>query len=178
MQIRPDRSWIDVGWSAIASALVMAVAGAVAVVASSVMLFPSLGPTAVMMAHSPRAPSSRPYNAIVGHLVGLGSAFLAVAIFGLAHAPSVFQVHTVGWARVGAAVLSIALGSAIELLLGAPHPPAASTTLLAALGSFHPTWHDTGLVCAGVAVAVATGDVVRQLRLRKFPPPERGSGAS
>src|SRR5690348_17007389 len=159
MHIKPDRSPLDVAWSAVASAVVMLVAGAAAVATSSVLLFPSLGPTAVMMAHSPTHPSSRPYNAIVAHLVGLGAAFLSVAIFQIAFAPSVFQLHAVSWSRVGAAALAIALGSAVELLLGAPHPPAASTTLLAALGSFHPTWHDTGLVCGGVLLAVATGEV-------------------
>lgn len=174
MMIKPDRSWTDIAWSALASAFAMLVAGAVAVAASNVLLFPSLGPTAVMMAHSPGHASSRPYSAIVAHLVGLGSAFLSVAIFQIAYAPSVFEVHAVSWARVGAAVLSIALGSAIELLLGAPHPPAASTTLLAALGSFHPTVHDTLLVCVGVLVTVAVAEPMRQYRLsRRAQKPER-----
>ena len=42
-------------------------------------LFPSLGPTAYLLAKYPELPSSRIYNCVVGHLVGLASGFAAVA---------------------------------------------------------------------------------------------------
>lgn len=167
MQIRDKRSVPDAIWSAFASAIVILVPGVVAVVSSSVLLFPSLGPTAVMMAHSPASPASRPYSAIVAHCIGLGTAFVAVALFHLASTPSVFEVHHVSPARVAAAVVALALAASLEILLNAAHPPAASTTLLAALGSFHPTAHDTLLVVVGVGLTVAAGEPLRRYRLSR-----------
>lgn len=152
------------------AALATLVPGIVAVVSGAVLLFPSLGPTAVMMAQAPRHPSSRPYNALVAHCVGLGAAFVSVYAFGLAGTPSVFALHNVSAARVGAAVVSIALGTALELLLRASHPPAASTTLLAALGSFHPTLHDTAMVVFGLLLTVGTGELARRRRTERAPP--------
>lgn len=146
------------------AALATLVPGILAFISGTVLLFPSLGPTAVMMAQSPEHASSRPYNAIVAHLLGLGVAFASVYAFGIASAPSVFTAHSVSAARVGAAVVAIAVGTALELLLRAAHPPAASTTLLAALGSFHPTLHDASLVVIGLLSTVAAGELARRRR--------------
>lgn len=159
--------WPGALWSASASGLVVLVAGLFALVTGNVLLFPSLGPTAVMMAHSPSLSASRPYNAIVSHVLGLAVAFLAVSLFHIASAASVFDVHSVSAARVGAAVVAIAVSAGLEILLHAGHPPAASTTLLAALGSFHPTVHDTLLVVAGVLITVGAAEPLRRYRLRQ-----------
>lgn len=119
-----------------------------------------------MQAHSPQQRSSRFYDIVVSHLVGLAAADLAVLVFGLARAPSIFELHTVTAARVAAAGLAIALGTAVEIALKATHPPAASTTLLVALGSFRPTLHDAALVAIGVLIVAAAGEAARQFRLR------------
>lgn len=167
MHMGGEKTVADAFWSAFSSGLVILVVGLCALASGNVLLFPSLGPTAVMMAHSPGHPSSRPYNAITAHLIGLGSAFLAVALFHIAFAPSVFDVHSVSAARAGAAVLAIALSAGLEILLRATHPPAASTTLLAALGSFHPTLHDTMLVVVGLLITVGTAEPLRRYRFRQ-----------
>jgi hypothetical protein len=140
--------------------------GLAALAAHSVLLFPSLGPTALMQAHAPQHESSHPYNVVVGHAVGLGSAFLFVWLFGLAHAPSVFEVHAVWASRVWATVLAIMLAALLEVALKAAHPPAASTTLLASLGSFKPTWGQTAQVAIGVAIVAIVGEGVRRYRIR------------
>lgn len=153
-------------WSAFASAVVVLVPGLLALATSQILLFPSLGPTAVMMARNPSHRSSTPYDAIVGHFIGLGAAILAVAILHLSGTPSVFDVHGVSAARVAAAVLAIALAAGLEVLLHATHPPAASTTLLAALGSFHRTIHDAAIVVIGILVTVGAAEPLRRYRLR------------
>ncbi len=62
----------------------------------------------------------------------------------------------------------LALAVLLELLLRAKHPPAASTTLLVALGSFHPTWHDAWVILAGVAAAHPEfSDVMTRLHERE-----------
>lgn len=144
----------------------LAVPAALAVATGQVFLFPSLAPTAVMVANEPKHPGSRPYSIVLAHVVGMAAGFAAVAVLGIAHAPSVFAAGHVSLARAAAALLAIGVGTAVELSLRAQHPPAASTTLLAALGSFHPTWHDAALVLGGVAAVTVSGEAVRLWRLR------------
>jgi CBS-domain-containing membrane protein len=97
------------------------------------MLFPSLGPSALLFLEKPTAPESSPYNAVVGHLVGILAGVAAIAVFGLLDAASVLEVG-VTLARVGAAALSVALVALILPPLRATHPPAGATTLLVSLG--------------------------------------------
>lgn len=165
------RSVPDAVWTPLATALITLVPGLVGLAAGRPALFPSLGPTALMQAHDPDNPSSRPWNVVVSHGVGLGSAFLAVTLFGIAMEKSVFEVGHLSWARVGASVLAVALAAVLEMVLRASHPPAASTTLLASLGSFHPTLRDTLTVALGVLTVAAAGEVFRRLRARREAPP-------
>jgi hypothetical protein len=155
----------DLLWSPIAAALVLLAPGVLALLTGRLLLFPSLAPSAVLQAHRPNDPTSRPYHVVVSHLVGMGAAMLLVWTLGLSNAPSVFELHRVGLARMAAAVLAIALGTLLELLLRASHAPAASTTLLVALGSFPPTWGSAGLITGGVLATVVAGEAARRLRL-------------
>ena len=154
--------------TAVLSAAVTAVPGIVALLTGQLLLFPSLGPTAVMLSYEPEHRSARIYNVIVSHIGGLLSDFAAVWLFGLAHTPSIFHVRVLSVPRVAAAVLAILLAVLLELALDAAHPPATATTLLAALGSFRPTWHDGLAVTAGVLIVAMAGELGRyaQRRLR------------
>jgi hypothetical protein len=125
-------------------------------------LFPSLGPTAYLLAKYPELPSSRIYNCLVGHLVGLASGFAAVAIFNAWQVPTV-PLHDVTAARVWAAALAIALTVLINSLLRSGHPPAAATTLLVALGTFK-TARDAALVIIGVLILVIVGEGIKRLK--------------
>jgi CBS-domain-containing membrane protein len=149
----------------IAAAIVTLIPGVVGLAAGQLWLFPSLGPTALMQAHAPEHRTSRPYNVIVGHVVGLAASLFAVWIFGIAKAPSVFQTHALSWPRVLAAALAILIATALEVIFRAPHPPAASTTLLVALGSFKATGRDIADVLIGVAIVAIAGEVMRRMRL-------------
>jgi len=71
------------------------------------MLFPSLGPSALLFFEQPTAPESSPYNAVVGHLIGIVAGLAAIVVFGLLHTPSVLEAGITP-ARVGAAALSVA----------------------------------------------------------------------
>jgi hypothetical protein len=148
-------------WMCCAPALALLAPGIVAVLAHQLILFASLSPTAVTMIHQAGHPPARAYNSFVGHLVGLASACLFVFALGLSAAPSVFEVHSVSGARLAAALLSVALATLLEMLLRAQHPPAAATTLLVALGSFHPNWHDATLIISGVVLVIGAGMLLR-----------------
>lgn len=152
-------------WSPIFAVSNLLIAGVIGLLSGNLLLFPSLGPIAVMQAHLPRHRSSRFYNIVVSHLVGLAAADLFVIVLGLSTAPSVFYTHQLSGARVAAALLAILLGTSAELILRASHPPAAATTLLAALGSFRPTARDTAWVVVGVLIVAFAGDLGRRLRV-------------
>jgi HPP family len=150
--------------SALVSAASILVVGLTAYFAGQPWLFPSLGPTAYLVAAYPQLPSARVYNCLVGHLVGLGSGFAAVAMFNAWHAPIV-PLHDVTWERLGAATVAIGLTVLLNHLLHSGHPPAAATTLLVALGTFHTAW-DAALVIIGVVLLVTVGEGLRFLAVR------------
>ena len=114
-------------------AVAIMLCGLAAYLAKQPMLFPSLGPSALLFLEKPTAPESSPYNAVVGHLVGILAGVAAIAVFGLLDAPSVLEAG-VTLARVGAAALSVVLVALILPPLRATHPPAGATTLLVSLG--------------------------------------------
>jgi hypothetical protein len=128
-------------------------------------LFPSLGPSAYMHGETPRGRSSRFYNTLVGHLIGLGAGFAAVAILNLWAAPPVVSTGVLTISRMLAAVLAVVVTSALCSLLRASHPPAAATTLLVALGSFR-TAGDALTVFLGVLILAVLGEIARQVRIR------------
>ena len=156
----------DAAITALLVGLVVLVPGLLGLATGRILLFPSLGPTALLQAHTPEHPSARPYPVIVSHLVALAAGMGAVLAFGLADAPSVFEARALAPARVAAAVAAVVAAVLVEILLRASHPPAASTTLLVALGSFRPNARDVAAVVLGVLVVAAVGEVARRLRLR------------
>lgn len=164
--VKEAACWPEKFGAALATALVVLVPGVVGLATGSLLLFPSLAPSALIQAHTPEHPSARLYNVIVSHFGALLCAYLAVALFGLTQAPSVFELKSLSPARVGAAVLAVFLGTLLELVLRASHPPAASTALLVALGSLKPTVRDTTAVVVGVLIVGFAGEAVRRLRLR------------
>lgn len=161
---RQPPQWLSVP---LASGLALLLPAVIAAATHRLFLFPSLASTAVMAIQQPSQRSARPYNAFVGHLIGLISGYLMVFAFGLSTTPSVFQLHAVSISRAAAAVCAIVIAAALELGLRAQHPPAASTTMLVALGSFHPTWSDAGYVIGGAAAVTLGAEWLRQLRLRQ-----------
>jgi CBS-domain-containing membrane protein len=144
------------------AALITMVPGLIGWALGQVLLFPSLGPTALMQVHIPEHASSRPYNVIVSHTIGILAGFVSVDLFGLAAAPSVFATHTLPLTRVLAVALAILVGTAAEVALRAQHPPAAATTLLAALGSFRPTFREFITVLAGVLLVACAGEFAKR----------------
>lgn len=158
-------------WVPLASGVAIGVPGLIAFLTHHVILFASLGPTSVMITQMPLLSSTKPYNAIVGHMVGLGSGFFAVWVLGIASQPSVFVEHAVSGPRLCAALLALAIAMAIEVQIKAQHPPAAATTLLAALGSLRLDWTTTWEVLVGVVAVTVTGELLRNLH----PAPEQPS---
>ena len=120
-------------WAAVVAGVALAVAGLVGVLLHQPWLFPSLGPTLMVILETPSQPSAHPRNVLVGHAVGVAAGFLALVVTGLRTAPSVVQAGPDG-RRVAAAVIALAVTVLVLQLLRTPHPPAGATTLIVGLG--------------------------------------------
>lgn len=109
----------------------MLLIGLVADVTQRPYIFPSLGPSAIMMFGRPLRRDSSPRHAILGHGVGALCGYFALGATGLLGVP--FSTH-VGIARILAAAVALALTSGLTILLSCEHAPAGATTLIVALG--------------------------------------------
>ena len=120
-------------WAAAVSVVALLAAGGIGLAFKQPWLFPSLGPTLMVLAETPRQPAAHPRNVLVGHVVGILAGYLALVVTGLTDHPPVIQEGLTG-ARVLAAVVSVALTAFVLQAVRAPHPPAGATTLIVSLG--------------------------------------------
>lgn len=140
----------------------LAVTGVLAWATGRPFVFPSLGPTAYVLATVERGGTASPRNVLGGHLVGV--------LAGLAahHAVAPGLVITTGepaFALVQfrlalAGTLSVALTAGGMLATDTVHPPACATTLIVSLGLLS-TPVDGGIIMASVAVLYAAHVLVR-----------------
>lgn len=117
----------------VGSLLIIGFSGTWAWIVSEPLIFPSLGATAFLIFETPMAEIGSPRNTIIGHGVGVAAGALALAIFGLLSAPSVY-VSGVTPARIGAIALAVALTGGLLRVLRSAHPPAGATTIIVASG--------------------------------------------
>lgn len=145
-------------------AALIAVIGLAAWMSHSPLLFASLGPTAFELIETPERPSARPYNIIVGNIIAIVGAFVALWLTG---ARSASPVSSAGlpllrvWATVLAAMFTV-FGT---LLLKATQPAALSTALLISLGLMQ-TAKDAGLILLAIVLMTAMGEPIRRFRER------------
>ncbi len=129
------------------------------------LLFASLGPTAFELTEMPERASARPYNILVGHLIGVLSGFAALALTGAWHTPSV-STSQISLQRVGAAVLAALLTVFGTLLARATQPAALSTTLMIATGAMQHL-EDGPIIMASILLITAAGEPLRRWRRRR-----------
>jgi hypothetical protein len=86
-------------WAPLIAGLITLIPGLLGLATGFVLLFPSLGPTALMQAHTPDHPAARLYNIIVSHLCAMLIGFALVLALGLAQTPSVFELHRLSLPR-------------------------------------------------------------------------------
>lgn len=92
-----------------AAALILALIGAIAVWTHHPWFVPSLGAAAFLQTMTPDVPSAKPWNIVMGQLIGLGAGFAGVYALGVAAAAPFDGGHPLIWPRVGAVGVSIAL---------------------------------------------------------------------
>ena len=140
--------------------LALGVSGLAAYASKQPLLFPSLGPTALLLFEQPTAKPSSPRNTLIGHSVAILVGALSLALFGLLDNGSVLQ-EGVTLARAGAGALSVALTGAVLLLLRASHPPTGATTLIVSLG-FLQTPREMAMLMVGVVSLTVIGWLINR----------------
>lgn len=113
--------------------ITIAILAGVAMVSHTPFVFPSLGPTAILLFYTPLSPTASPRHTMYGHAIGILAGYGSLLLMGLHHAPPATVVG-VDSSRILAAALSLASTSAVMILLKAAHPPAGATTLIISLG--------------------------------------------
>jgi HPP family len=145
-------------------ALVLA-AAAIGCAAHEPFLFASLGPTAYELVERPKDPSSRLYNVIVGHMIGLGAGFFSLYVLSAWNAPQVMSAGFVAPARIWATALAAGLTTVGTLALKARQPAASATALLISLGAMQ-TERDAWAIVVGTLIVAALGEPLRRLRIQ------------
>jgi len=146
--------------------LILAVA-AIGLACRQPLIFASLGPTAYELVEQPKIRSARVYNIIVGHLIALGSGFLALYLLNSWQEPNVLATGIVSSGRLWTVAISVALTTFLTLALSASQPAALATTLLLSLGAMQ-TWRDAVAIVAGVLIITAIGEPLRRFRLKEM----------
>jgi HPP family len=120
-------------WVAVVCAGALGVAGLVGILLHQPWLFPSLGPTVLVLLETPGQPAAHPRHVLVGHVVAVAAGYLALVVTGLRAAPSVLQAGLDG-RFVVSAMIALAVTALVLQLLRLPHSPAGATTLVVGLG--------------------------------------------
>lgn len=147
--------------------IAIAIMSGIAMLSHTPFIFPSLGPTAVLLFYTPLAPTASPRHTIYGHAIGIVCGYGALRLTSLHHAPAAAMTGVTD-ARILAAALSLALTGALMILLKAAHPPAAATTLIISLGIVTRPFY---LVVIEVAVVllVAQALIINRLAGLNYP---------
>ncbi|MEA2520275.1 MAG: hypothetical protein QOF49_2355, partial [Chloroflexota bacterium] len=164
----------DPVWGPLAGGVALAAVAAISLLAGRPLVFPSLGPTAALVATEPAAPTSRAWNVVVGHAGGLLAGILALLLFGAANVPTPFDDHVLDPSRAAACVAAIAMTILGGMLARGSHPPAAATTLLVTLGVIR-TGTDVLNLAVGVVLIALAGEGIRRVRLHRPSPAMRSA---
>lgn len=126
-------------------------------------LFPSLGPTIFIHTVTPRRDAARPWNTFLGHAIGAAAAYLSLALFGALHAAPAMAAGEIGWARIVASALAVALTIGGQIPVRAEHAPAVATTLLITLGGLKADWATVAVLVIGIGLASSLCDCGRRI---------------
>lgn len=138
-----------------------------AVLTREPFIFPSLGPTAFLLFHSPHTAAASPRNTFLGHLVGVACGYASLAAFGLLNAGPALAMGVTP-ARAAAAGLSLGLTAGFMVWLRVPHPPAGATTLIVSLGIL--TRPDQlAVLMLGVVILLVQGFAINRLAGLPYP---------
>jgi CBS-domain-containing membrane protein len=129
--------------------------GLLAWVTGQPFVFPSLGPSAYLLATAPESPTSHPRRVLGGHVIGVLAGLLAYWTLapGLAITTDAAVLADGQLRLVLSGVASVALTTAGMLATDTGHAPACATTLIVSLGLLAAPLEAAGIVVAVVVLA-------------------------
>lgn len=131
------------------------VLGLIAWVSGQPFIFPSLGPSAFILAFERRGDRTRTYRVVGSHLIGGVAGFIAYSLLAagvtLTTTPPPLSLGGLSLAVSG--ILSIVLTSWGMILTDTVHPPACATTLIVSLGLLS-TPIQVGIIVISVVILV------------------------
>jgi CBS-domain-containing membrane protein len=145
----------------------IALLAAVAKISHSPFVFPSLGPTAILLFVTPLSPTASPRNTLYGHAIGILCGYASLLATGLDKAPSALMTG-IDNRRILATALSLALTSGLLVLLKSAHPPAGATTLIISLGIVTKIFY-LFIIEVAVVVLVLQGILINRLAGLDYP---------
>ena len=136
--------------------LLFAVLGAIAWVSGQPFIFPSLGPSAFILAFDRQSDRTQAYRVIGSHLIGGVAGLLAFTLLATggsitANPPA---YSPAGFWLAASAVVSIMLTSWAMIATRTVHAPACATTLIVSLGLLS-TPVQVGIIVVSVGILVA-----------------------
>jgi len=135
--------------------LLFTVLGAIAWGSAQPFIFPSLGPTAFVLAFDRRSQRTRTYRIVGSHLIGGIAGLLAWSVVAagvsITAVPPPLSVE--GFRLTASATVSIVLTSWTMIATDTIHPPACATTLIVSLGLLS-TPLRVGIIVGSVTILV------------------------
>lgn len=131
------------------------VLGVIAWVSGQPFIFPSLGPSAFILAFERRGERIRTYRVVGSRSIGAIAGFAAYSLFaaGVAITATPTPSSSAGLGLAVSGVLSIILTSWGMILTDTIHPPACATTLIVSLGLLS-TPIQVGIIVVSVVILV------------------------
>jgi CBS-domain-containing membrane protein len=143
------------------TAVLVAVAGVVAVATGSPFLFPSLGPSAYALVTTPNSPATDPRRVVGSHAIGVAAGWLSYHL--LAAGIVVTDLPPAGspdlTLLMASGVLAVGLTTAGMVATDLRHAPACATTLIVGLGLL-PTLREGVIVVGAVSLLVVVDRLV------------------
>lgn len=148
-------------YTSLYASLLFTVLGLIAWTTGRAFVFPSLGPSAYILAFDRRADRARSYRVVGSHLIGAVAGLLAYTLIaeGVALTASTPPFSTDGLRLAASGVVSIALTTWAMIATDANHAPACATTLIVSLGLLS-TPVAVGIIVAAVVVLVTVHGAV------------------
>ena len=118
------------------ASVLFTVLGIVAWATGRPFIFPSLGPSAFILAFDRRGERTTTYRVVGSHLIGAVAGLLAYTLVanGVALTATVTALSPDGFRLAASGILSIALTSWAMIATNTNHAPACATTLIVSLG--------------------------------------------
>lgn len=137
------------------SGLYLSIPGMFAWITGAVFIFPSLGPTAYVLAFDDKAAHS-PDVIIGGHACGVAGGLVSYFLIGSPY--TLYEMgepfSTAGLALTTGCIVAVALTALLMLLFSVSHPPACATTLIVSLGILQ-GWEESLIIVVAVSFMYA-----------------------